>query len=76
MAIQLRLDGERFWVEVTHLDGAEWRPDRPLTATEVLRELSRRGCHSTDITDALDQADPSWSVRHNAEIMRRRAQGA
>jgi hypothetical protein len=27
---------------------------------EVLRELSRLGVRSTDITDALSAADPAW----------------
>jgi len=76
VAILLTLDGERFWVEVTPRDADEWRSDQPLTATEVLGVLSKRGCDSTEVIYALDQADPTWSVRHDAEVMRRRAQGA
>ena len=49
-----------------------WRSPRPLTATEVLEELSERGCHSTDITDALSAANPDWTISHDAEVRRRR----
>lgn len=51
-----------------------WRSEAPLTPTEVLEVLGM-GCHSTDITDALDAAD-SGGESHDADVERRRAQGA
>jgi hypothetical protein len=53
-----------------------WQSRRLLTATEVLEELSARGCHSTDATDALYMADANWVVNHDAEVRRRRETGA
>ena len=42
-----------------------------LTGTEVLAKLSEMGCHSTDITDALYEADPAWAERHDSEVRAR-----
>jgi hypothetical protein len=33
-----------------------------MTATEILTKLSSLGCHSTDVTDALYEADPGRQV--------------
>jgi hypothetical protein len=57
LQIELERVGNRYSVVVTE---PEWRSERPLTAREVLRELSGLGIHSTDITDALSEADPGW----------------
>jgi hypothetical protein len=51
-----------------------WQSSTALTPTEVLRELSARGCHSTDATDALDASGANWRPVHDAEVLRRRAQ--
>jgi hypothetical protein len=59
-------------VEVSPPEGPRWHSVEPLTATEVMTQLSELGCHSTDITDALSAADPGWAVRHDAEVLRRR----
>ena len=65
--------GDRFAVDVSPPNSREpWRSVEPLSATEVLEKLSDLGCHSTDITDALYDADPSWTVAHDAEVLRRR----
>ena len=72
MAIHLTADGENFWVEVTQPHAEAWRSDAPLSATDVLKVLSDKGCHSTDITDALYAADPGWAARHHAELLERR----
>ena len=65
--------GDRFAVEVSPPHSREpWHTAEPLTATDVLEKLSRLGRHSTDITDALDAADPSWTVAHDAEVRRQR----
>jgi hypothetical protein len=62
--------GYRVFVDPPHAD--EWRSPGLLTATEVLEELSKRGCHSTDITDALYAANPTWTQEHDKEVRRRR----
>jgi len=72
MTIGIRLHGDRYDVEVTPPDGPHWHSSMPLTATEVLTELSRLGCHSTDITDALYAVDHDWTMRHDAGVLRRR----
>jgi hypothetical protein len=64
--------GDRFTVEVSPPHSREsWRTTEPLSATDVLEKLSSLGCHSTDITDALE-ADPSWTAAHDAEVLRMR----
>ena len=72
MAIRLTADGPNFWVEVTLPHAEAWRSEVPLTAAQVLEALSGKGCHSTDITDALYAADPGWSARHDAGVVRKR----
>jgi len=60
-------------VSVSPPHGAPWAASG-ITATEVLERVSDLGCHSTDITDALYAADPSWPERHDAEVARRRSE--
>ena len=72
MAIRIVRVNDRYEVHVDLPDGSRWHSAAPLTATEVLAELSSRGCHSTDVTDALSAADPSWHVQHDAEVLRQR----
>jgi hypothetical protein len=62
--------GYRVLVSPPHAES--WQPQRLLTATDVLEQLSARGCHSTDITDALYAANPDWTHAHDAEVRRRR----
>ena len=50
-----------------------WSSPAPLIPTKVLAELSKRGCHSTDITDALDATGKDWRPVHDAEVLRRRS---
>lgn len=45
----------------------------PLSATDLLGELSKRGCHSTDVTDALDATGRDWRTEHDETVLRRRA---
>ena len=45
----------------------------PLTPSQVLAEMSARGAHSTDITDALDATGVDWRLIHDAEVIRSRA---
>jgi hypothetical protein len=56
-------------------EGPHWRSSEAMTATAVLEKLSGLGCHSTDITDALHEADPGWTVKHDEEVRRRRGIG-
>ena len=73
MPIRLTSDGDRLWVEVTPSHASAWRSDAALTATGVLEILAAKGCHSTDIADALYAADSDWAVRDDAEVSRRRS---
>ncbi len=75
MAIQVTRSGAGFDVEVTPPEGS-WKSRHPLTPTEVLEQLSALGCHSTAITDALDESGADWRPTHDAEVMRRRREGA
>ena len=50
----------------------QWSSAQPMSATEVLKRLADLGCHSTDITDALYDADPEWAVQHDQEVLRQR----
>jgi hypothetical protein len=77
VAIEVRAIGnDLFEVWVTPPEAAAWRSSTPLTPTQVLKELSARGCHSTAITDALDESGADWRPVHDAEVLRRRGQGA
>ena len=49
-----------------------WSSPAPLTPTEVLAELSKRGCHSTDATDTLEATGTDWRPVHDAELVGRR----
>ncbi|CAB4692051.1 MAG: hypothetical protein F2659_04060 [Actinobacteria bacterium] len=71
MSVDVTYEGGRYWVELSPPHGTQWTSSW-LTATEVLEELSARGCHSTAITDALFAANPEWPEAHDAEVRRRR----
>jgi hypothetical protein len=53
----------------------EWSSSTVLSGTDVLRELSLRGVHSTDISDALDASGVPWRDAHDAEVRRLRSNG-
>lgn len=74
MGISVIKSGDRYEVAVSPPEGANWQSSAPLTATQVLERLSALGCHSTDITDALYAADPSWTEAQDAEVRHRRHQ--
>jgi hypothetical protein len=38
----------------------EWSTIEPLSARRLIKELSNRGGHSTDIADAMNEQDPAW----------------
>ena len=70
--ILITLSGSGFDVSVSPPEGPSWESASPLTATEVLEQLSSLGCHSTDVTDALDATGVAWRDAHDAEVRRRR----
>lgn len=73
MAIDIAHEAGGYRVSVSPPHSSEpWQSRGLLTATEVLEELSARGCHSTDATDALYTANPNWAGSHDAEVRRRR----
>ena len=37
-----------------------WFTPEPLSARRLIKQLSNRGGHSTDIADAMNQQDPQW----------------
>jgi hypothetical protein len=76
MTIEVRAVGDRFRVSVTPPEGGPWASTELLTPTEVLEQLSRLGCHSTDATDALDASGADWRPVHDAEVLRRRSGSA
>jgi hypothetical protein len=65
MAITIRRVGDRYLAEVTppHAGGTAWTTPAPLEAQELIRDLLGRGCHQTDIGDALYEADDAWLLR-------------
>ncbi len=67
MAIQITHTGPGYRVSVSPPDGPTWNSGGPMSARRVLAELSRLGCHSTDITDALYAADPTWGEHMDDE---------
>ena len=72
MAIEIHWDGKGYTVEVTPPDADPWHSEGVLSASEVIAACSHRGCHSTDITDALDAAGVDWRAEHDADVARNR----
>lgn len=72
MSLEVVYESGGYSVTVSPPHADSWHSPGLLTATEVLAELSKRGCHSTDITDALYAANPDWTHAHDAEVRRRR----
>jgi hypothetical protein len=65
MSIVIWRTGRKYQAHVTppHGSGVEWRTDAPLSSESLISELLARGCHQTDIADALYEADPEWLMR-------------
>ena len=40
-----------------------WSTKVPIGANELINQLSNRGCHTTDIADALNVQDPDWGAK-------------
>jgi hypothetical protein len=41
-----------------------------------MTQLSSIGCHQTDVIDALTESGADWVPGYDAEVLRRRQQGA
>lgn len=67
MPIVINRSGDRYSATVTppHGNGSLWSSPEPLTASKLIDVLGELGCHTTDITDALYEADPLWLKRLN-----------
>lgn len=65
MAIKITRVEEKYLAEVTppHGGGVAWSTTEPLGASELIRELTSRGCHQTDIGDAFYEADDAWVLK-------------
>lgn len=65
MAIKITRVGSAYIAHVTppHGRAVEWSTPNPLDAESLIAELRGRGCHQTDIADALYEADPRWLLR-------------
>ncbi len=68
MAIMISRKGDGYVAEVTppHGGGTPWSTSAPVSARELVQELTRRGCHQTDIGDAFYEADPAWILKLQA----------
>lgn len=69
MAIKITRVEDKYMADVTppHAGGISWRTTEPMGANELIQELLNRGCHQTDIGDALYEADDAWVLRLEAE---------
>lgn len=63
---------DRYQVAVSPPHGEYWRSPSPMTAWDVFAKLPRLGCHSTDVADALEAADPRWAEAYDKEVAARR----
>jgi hypothetical protein len=83
MTIRIARSADGYRPRLGGPDGDSWTSIGPIGPTEVLQELSRRGCSADEITAALRAADlewgrnggagaPSWSDLHLQEIIRDR----
>jgi hypothetical protein len=68
MVVTISRDGDGYLAEVTppHAGGTTWSTSVPVGARELVRELTRRGCHQTDIGEAFYEADPAWILKLQA----------
>ena len=65
MAITISQLGDKYVAEVTppHGGGVPWATEEPMGAQELVRALTARGCHQTDIGDAFYAADAAWLLK-------------
>jgi len=75
MSIQVAHDDAGWHLRAGPPHTVEARSATVGTPTEALATLTSWGCHSTDATDALYEADPAWTRTHDEEVRRRRTDG-
>ena len=64
MSNSIRRVGELFEAKVSPPHGsAPWSTPHPMTAEQLDKKLYELGCHTFDISDAFDEADPNWLDR-------------
>lgn len=65
MPIEIKRDGDRYTAVVTppHGRGERWASPNRMSASELVDALRELGCHTTDISDAMFEADPFWLNR-------------
>ncbi len=65
MPIKVNRVGDLYTATVTppHGNGKLWSSPEPMTASKLIDVLRELGAHTTDITDALYEADPFWLNR-------------
>ena len=65
MPIMIHRTGDLYSATVSppHGNRSLWSSPQPMTASKLIDSLRELGCHTTDITDALYEADPSWLNR-------------
>jgi hypothetical protein len=63
--VTIERSGDLYSATVTlpHGGGRFWSSPEPMTASKLIDVLRELGCHTTDITDALYEADPFWLDR-------------
>ena len=69
MAITVTRVADMYLADVTppHGCGITWSTPEPMGVNELIQELLNRGCHQTDVGDALYDADAAWVLRLEAE---------
>lgn len=69
MAIKIERANGRYSAVVTppHGGGIPWATPESLAVEELICALVHRGCHQTDVGDALYEADPEWLLRLESE---------
>ena len=63
MAIIIKRKDTLYEAHVTPPHGKQpfpWHTPAPLERSQLIKELVALGCHTTDIGDALDDADLAW----------------
>ena len=62
MAIVIKQSGSGYEAVASppHTTGPAWHSSQPMSARELIAALLERGCHQTDVGDALFAANPDW----------------
>ena len=63
MAIIINLVGkDTYEATVTRPEGDvdSWKTKSPISSNSLIEELTKLGCHQTDIGDAFYEANPNW----------------